>query len=314
MKFWMVLGWGLCVGFLATSGFAQVVNPPGNRNDQETEELADPEVVTMATRDRVALVATYFAGPSSKETMPIILIHDWDGDRKQLFPFAEYLREELKASVLVPDLRGHGDSIRLENSDEKIDRGRFRKAEIASAVQDIERCKKFLMAQNNEGKLNIELLTVIAVGETAVHAVQWCINDWAWPLTAGGLKQGQDVKMLVLVNPATETGGISLIPNLKMPLMSGQGMPPLPLQIVWAHRNSKAVKQSKEIYNEIVESRDNADDPVLYMTKVDNSSQSGTGLLNNPDERREVQQRIAAEIRNKILANRELLVWQNRDR
>ncbi len=280
-----------------------------SEQDDEVEPALD---VSFETKDHVLLVATYFAGPPSKETPAVILIHDWDSDRGRMYEFAKYLQKDLKCSVLVPDLRGHGKSVRTSDTDKKIDRSRFKKADVASAIKDLEQCKRFLMKKNNKGELNIEMLTMIAVGKTGVQAVKWCVDDWGWAPTVGGLKQGQDVKLLCLISPSEKIKGVSMKPFLKTPLMTGKGMPPLPLQIVWAQKNSTSLAQSKEIYDVIAKPRKRNDDAALTMTKLAKSRDSATGLVTSPDIREVVFAKVADTIRKTIIDKSELLAWQNR--
>ncbi len=89
--------------------------------------------------------------------IPFLLIHDWGGSRADLLPFAEYLQKSGYA-VIVPDLRGHGESTARAGGTAKLDSAKFRKSDMAGVLLDIERCKKYLVQRNNDGELNIDLL------------------------------------------------------------------------------------------------------------------------------------------------------------
>ena len=89
-------------------------------------------------------------------------------------------------------------------------------------VNDIEACKRFLLRENNEGELNIELLTVVAAGEMgAVIGLNWVAMDWSWPILPGR-KQGQDVKALVLLSPGQSFKGVTGAPGANAPVHTKQ--------------------------------------------------------------------------------------------
>jgi pimeloyl-ACP methyl ester carboxylesterase len=163
---------------------------------------------TLTTKDGVYLRCTYYPGPESKQTVPIILVHDWDRNRSDLHQLALYL-QRMKYSVIAPDLRGHGNSLQVANSNESIDRNKMRKAAIAAMVLDIEAAKSFLLKENNEGKVNIEQLGVIGTGFGASLALSWAIDDWN-ARSLPTYKMGQDVKGLVLVSPLYSFKGITI--------------------------------------------------------------------------------------------------------
>jgi pimeloyl-ACP methyl ester carboxylesterase len=137
--------------------------------------------------------------------VPVILVHGWLGSRKDYDGLARYLQKAGHA-VLTLDLRGHGESKTrkvLGGKDEELDAVKepmkFKK-EIPLMTVDIERAKKFLREENNEGRCNIDLLCVVASDFGAIVAAEWAIIDWSWPMLASG-KQGQDVKGLVFLSP-----------------------------------------------------------------------------------------------------------------
>ena len=96
------------------------------------------------------------------------------------------------------------------------------------------------MKRNNEGSVNIDMLSVVAVGKTSVLAIQWVLNDWfAFPShNADGIKQGQDVKSLVLISPKKKLNGISLMNNIKHQLFCGPNA--IPMMFVWASDDKEA--------------------------------------------------------------------------
>ena len=168
--------------------------PAPRKRKPDEIEILPPEVVTLSTKDNVNLVCTFFAAPQNEEeatgkvAIPFILLHDWEGSRADLEPFGTYL-QSLGNAVIIPDLRGHGESTSVAGVSKPIDHSKFRKSDVASAMLDIERCKKYLVKRNNEGKLNIDLLSIVAVGHTSTLAAAWTIEDWAFQ-NQGSIKQG----------------------------------------------------------------------------------------------------------------------------
>jgi hypothetical protein len=102
----------------------------------------------------------------------------------------------------MPDLRGHGDSTTVDGFNRKLDAATMPATQFPLMVtQDLEAVKKFLVDQNNAAKLNIERLCVVGAEMSVPIAVNWTLMDWAWPVLPN-LKQGQDVKALVLLSPS----------------------------------------------------------------------------------------------------------------
>ena len=226
------------------------------------EDKFAPEIVTMTVKeDRVLLVATWYppileeedeeakpkqaadpnikqeAKPEAYESIaPFILIHDWTRSRSDMLPLAEFLQSQGHA-VLVPDLRGHGDSVVVEGVTGELDYKKFKKTQQASAVADIDQCKRFLQKKNNDKELNIDMLNVIAVGDSSHLAMAWAISDWNWGPVAG-IKQGKDVKSLVLFSPTKTFAGSSLKKLSQSPLFSGRAGSALPMLVIWGAQSS----------------------------------------------------------------------------
>ena len=65
--------------------------------------------------------ATCFPGTKGPESIPVILLHGFSGKEKasrkdftQEQGLASFLQEKLGCFVIVPDLRGHGDSTKIK--------------------------------------------------------------------------------------------------------------------------------------------------------------------------------------------------------
>jgi len=202
---------------IALGGSPATAQQPGG----DAEETPQPEALQLKTADGVRLAVTYYPAKvtkttKTKEIVPIILLHMRDRDGSDFTELAKFLQEKGHA-VVVPDLRGHGDST------EKIVVGRsgnltkltlkaesMSRLEFANMVQfDMPRLKWFLVEKNNAGELNIERLCVVGAEMGAAVALHWTRLNWSLP-PEGNKKQGQDVKALVLISPESNTPGLTL--------------------------------------------------------------------------------------------------------
>lgn len=302
----------LAVATLAVSkASAQVTAKP------KKIEVPAPERVLIATKDNVELQAEWFGGAGGKEAVPIMLIHDWDGSRTDLLPLAEFLQKKHGHAVIVPDLRGHGESLTVKGIDEELDRSRFRKAELASMLEDFESCRRFLQQKNDAGELNLDMLVVIACGKMSIHAANWCILDWRWgPI--GGLKQGRNVKALILVSPVRRFKSLDISASLKAPLFASKGTA-LPLLLVWGNGHDASSTDAEFIYNALQKARSIPDDfpdqqarwaQQTLFRAVYRSAEASADLLRELST--QIDPDLALFIDKKVIANKEEFQWQNR--
>lgn len=194
------LGVGLVAGLVDAQGPTAAA--------QEKPELPPPENVTLeTTKDGFVLRATYYPGTNKEDSVPIIMVHDYgQHSRAEFHRLALGLQKNRGHAVLVPDLRGHGDSTRRrmpDGSDKEVAYDQLKPNDFAAMIaMDLEECKRFLMRKHHAKELNIEKLVVVGAGPMgSVVALNWVHQDWSWKQTPF-LKQGQDVKALVLLSPA----------------------------------------------------------------------------------------------------------------
>ncbi len=189
------------------------------------KKIPKPEEVTLETTDGAQISATYYAGTAGKETVPVILLHMSKGTRADF----KSLPLELQAgmllkdgsrgpghAVIVPDLRGHGKSTRImrDGKEIEIDQATMRKADFEAMItQDMEAIKRFLVARNNAGELNIRKLCVVGAELGSVVAINWAALDWSWPILPTVI-QGQDVRALVLLTPSWSFKGMTIKPAM----------------------------------------------------------------------------------------------------
>ncbi len=167
---------------------------------------APPEERIVTTKDNVHIHFQYFTPKDvhgGKNTIPVVLLHGQGGSSADMVPLARHL-QKLGHAVVCPDLRGHGKSVRRVGSagaEAEIHADSMSSEQYVYMVNfDMEAIKKFLLELNNEGKVNIELLTIVGSEMSTIIALDWAQMDWSWP-SLPSIKQGQDVKALVLISP-----------------------------------------------------------------------------------------------------------------
>lgn len=302
-------------GLVADLGFAQ-----SDDKNKKTAKKKLPEIesVTFVTKDNVEIHADYFGGMHAKETLPVLLLHDFDSSRTAMLPLAKHLQKKYGHAVLVPDLRGHGESMRVQGVEKDIERSKFKKMELASIFEDLEQCKRFLMAKNNVGELNIDLLSVVAVGSTCIQAAHWVNQDWTWE-PVGGLKQGKDIKSFAMISPVKRFKGINIAGELKNPLLTGKGGDGLPVFMTWGSTSETASKDGNSIHQLLGKSRPKVNEKFgsdswweqETLIKVERkSSSAGTKFLK--DQQGGVSNDVGMFIENKVLAIKDDHRWQNR--
>ena len=67
----------------------------------------------LQTSDGLELTLTYYRGTKGKQTIPVVLLHGWKQSRNDYKDLAPALQAQGYA-VIVPDLRGHGESTHLK--------------------------------------------------------------------------------------------------------------------------------------------------------------------------------------------------------
>ena len=271
---WALGGWCL---FLLLSHTASA-QPPSQ--SEETPDLT-PRAVTLATRDGVTLRAWYAPSDQGKEAVTVLIVHEWKG---QGMPYAKLVTalQEAGCAVLVPEYRGHGGS--REYTDR---RGRTREFNLetmgrqdiqAILAADLEVAKGFLKKENNEGNLNLNALAVIGVREGSVLAAHWALRDWQFP-SVGSVKQGQDVKALVLVSPTTHLKGLAIQGPLRDPMLLR-----LPIMLVVGSESEEAeqvLQLAKQIHGR--KKRAGRGDAQGFEMKTVSTSLSGLALIDEAD-------------------------------
>ena len=293
------------------------------RSPTGESEVPEPETVVVVSKQPgtagvnlscMLFVSSESAGEESKSVSPMLLIHDWGGSMTDLAPLAAHL-QGAGHTVLVPDLRGHGSSTSLVNSSQVIDYSEFSNPEVASIENDLEACKKFLMQYNNDGKLNINMLSVLAVGDMCPVVSAWVLRDWSYP-DLGRIKQGKDVQSLFLISPTKKFKQYSMAKIAKHPLMSGKQPFHIPTLMIWGEASSTA-KESNAIYKAMAKARpeSTATSPAqrwaeqdLFRLELPMDGKGAELLSPNPA----IYNFIATFNQQKIMSAPERFPWQSR--
>lgn len=262
------LGWLLLLATLLL-----MARPAVARQANNNEEPPEPEDVSLTTSDGVELKVTFFPGTEGKQSVPVILLHDYKEQRGRFLDLANRL-QQAGFAVLLPDLRGHGESTHVEGMKIDLTADHLNKQQFIRMVKDdLETLKRFLVAKNNEEQLNVDKLCVVGAGMGAVVAINWAALDWSWPVLTSG-KQGQDVKALVLISPPQSFRGLTTSQALSTEALKKR----IAIFLAIGRNGKRAKSQAKRIYNQLHRTRSTEEKERLQTVGYSTSLQ-GTKLL-----------------------------------
>jgi pimeloyl-ACP methyl ester carboxylesterase len=220
---------------------------------RQKPELPKPEKLELEAKDGLRLEATYYGQPPESKAVPIVMLHDYKGNRNAFDALALSLQDRGHA-VIVPDLRGHGGSKRRRRpgfaDGQMLDAANLRKGDFLHMVQfDMEAVRRFLLKKNNDGEINLEKLCLIGAEMGATVALNWAAADWSAPPLATG-KQGQDVKGLVLLSPPRSFKGIPVQEALDR-LVRPDARRDLSLLILVGRDDSRSLADANRMYKSL---------------------------------------------------------------
>ncbi len=190
--------------FAAVIAAAPALSAEPAAADPDEPDLT-PQPLDLVTVDGVQLAVTYYPGSKGKDSVPVILLHGLKGSQKDYAKLAPLLQKDGHA-VLVPDLRGHGDSTTQRGAAAPLNPANFAMRDFGLMVTaDMERIRAFLIEKNNAGELNIEKTCLVGAEMGASVALTWSYMDWL-RAPVGNKKQGQDVKAVVAISPEVTPG------------------------------------------------------------------------------------------------------------
>jgi pimeloyl-ACP methyl ester carboxylesterase len=282
---------------------------------KDKEELPSPEDLVVQTHDGLNLVLTYYRNPKGKQAVPVVLLHMWKQNRNDYKDLAPALQAQ-GCAVIVPDLRGHGESVHFNGSrkGENLKAPSLPPGQFAAMVtRDMEAVKKFLWERNNDGELNIDKLCVVGAEMGASVAVNFAVADARDqdnnPVPRPEYKLGRFVKALVLISPELSFRGLPIraanaqtIRNVALLILVG--------------KDGKGIEDAKRIngmferFHPEPEGDNKTDKRTLFFGKLPTSLQ-GTKLL---DPKFKVAAIIADFIYRRLIKSEESREWTWRER
>lgn len=277
---------------LGTIGSLLVNSLATAQNTSRPSRVAESTDVTLTTKDGVKLGATYFPSDMGQEAVPIVLLHDYKESRAVFHALARELQdpadEELEShAVLTVDLRGHGDSTSIvgpRGQTREIDVDQLRATDYqAMVLRDLEAVRSFLVDKNDAGELNLNKLCLIGSGMGANVAASYAAYDWSIPQLPR-IKQGQDVKAVVLSSPKWSYPGLPALKALKQEGVRDK----VSVLLVYGEHDPKATKDALSIFRNLEKHR--PEPPPEQRLEKQNLFQfplptrlQGTRLLTDPD-------------------------------
>ena len=256
--------------------------PPPRRGAKEDDEKLKPRPVTLKTKDGVGVRAFYFPSDQGKDAIPVMIVHEWQGQASPYLQLVLALRDA-GCAVLVPDYRGHGGSTSYmdrRGKEQQFDVSRMGKRDVGNIITlDLEKAKGFLKEENNDGNLNLNALVIIGIREGAILGTTWAARDWNFP-SVGRKKQGQDVKAIVMVSPDKQIKGFPIDPVLK-----DSNILRLPILIVGGSTNPEA-KETRRIAKRIEGAKTRAGGGTApgFQLEMVETSLTGAALVNEAAE------------------------------
>lgn len=215
--------------------------------EDNSAEVPEPQSLTLNARDGLQLRVRYYPSLAGKEAVPVVMLHRYEGSSSDYDELARLLQAEHGCAVVVPDLRGHGESRQFVTGGRELRADRLRVDDYRRMVEDdMEAIKSFLIERNNAGELNIEKLCVVGAELGTLVALNWARLDWSWPVLPVG-KQGQDVKALVLISPEVSLKGLRAQDALSDESVRSK----LSVHIVVGRHDAKSRKNAQLIHNRL---------------------------------------------------------------
>lgn len=314
-----------CVGSLAFAADKEAKKAVPKNNKDDSSPL-QPEEFELSAGDGLLLAMTYYPAVDrdaiergkGKKVVPVVLLHGLKQSRKDFVDLAKGLQAHGYA-VIVPDLRGHGESTRRKGAsrDDTLDATKMPPAQFSAMVtEDMKAVKAFLWDKNNAGELNIDKLCIVgsemgasvALGMAAFDAIGYDSGQAYY----GPRKLGRFVKAVVLISPKWSIPGLPLANVMKVPAVQSD----IAIMILVGKTEVKSLRDAKQIYNKFepwhsdTSSAVKAEDRSLILGKLDTNLQ-GIKLL---DPKFGVQDYITEFIDRRLIKSDAAREWTWKER
>ena len=265
----------------------------------------------LKTKDGFILTATYYPSNQGTDAVPVLLFPGWEGSRKDFETLALTLQKNGYA-VLVPDLRGHGDSNKKEINPEnfkEVTLKKLTKEDLIDVVLiDFETLKTFLRMENNRGHLNVAKLCVGGIEEGALIASAVASNDWVKPIRTkkADALQGDVLAVFMISTPKNAKGvkfSNTFAPNSRW----GANGKNISYLFIAGNDRDKKVERIKTMESTVSRNFGRGALEFVYPSELDISVQ-GAKLIAEEDSK---AIKLILEFCEKRAKNREFL-WQKR--
>ena len=155
------------------------------------------EPIEYKASDKHGVHANFFAPRKKGRAPAVLLVHDAGSNAKHLNDVAEALQRKGFA-VLVPDLRGHGESVSETYDWTKTETVEDKAQTWTFAMRDLEASTEWLREQKNVHNSN---LSVVGVGAGSVLAARYASRD-------------VNVLAVTLIAPETEAFGFNMLKDI----------------------------------------------------------------------------------------------------
>jgi len=221
------------------------------------------------------LSAKFYPGTKGKDNVPVILLHMYEGDRKEYDELAPFLQGR-GCAVLVPDLRGHGESARPPFGGEPMDPKKMGRADFTYMFyDDMEKFRAFLVKKNDEGELNLNKLCLVGAEMGATVAVHFAARDWTvLRREANRAAPSCDVKGLVLISPDWDFRGMPLSKPLNNPFVRTQ----ISMYIVVGKEDTRTYADARRAFKLLERYHGNEEEKSVFLWPLPTKLQ-GTKIL-----------------------------------
>lgn len=263
---------------------------------------------------------SYYPGTRDMESIPVILLHEWGGSRRDFEPFARKLQSH-GCAVVVPEMWPGVDRR------DPPDKASARKTAGSRAFlthfwtlgwAQLDAIATFLVDEHNKGALNVSLLCIMADGTAGFLATNWTML-WVRdpPINPITNAKAFDIEALACLSPRIPSGHARFLVRLPTEDMSN-----IPMMLVTGAQHKDRLNAAEEAYAslnrsynavrhrsaDVDPSRKEPQHPNLSLVKVASRKQ-GIALVN---EHPSVAKQLAEFVEKSVDDDRDECPWRIR--